>query len=179
MSIASSRRRVVSESQLSAAFDPERILRVLAQHRVEFVLVGALGAKLFGFPRMTSDADITPAMDAENLDRVVAALRELGARVYTDSVPEGLAFDFSARSLARASLWNLVTDAGRLDLVFSPKGVGGFEELAARSVEFEVFGHSLRVAKLEDILLMKEAADRPQDRQDALVIREMLARDSG
>jgi hypothetical protein len=168
-----------TKSPIDRPFDPERMLRVLAQHRVEFVLVGALGARLFGFPRTTSDADITPAMDAENLNRVAAALRELGARVYTDSVPEGLAFDCSARSLARASLWNLVTDAGRLDLVFAPAGVAGFDELAPRAVQFEVYGGRLRVAKLEDILLMKEAADRPQDRQDAVIIREMLAQGAG
>jgi hypothetical protein len=160
-------------------FDPERILGVLARHQVEFVLVGALGARLFGFPRTTSDADITPATDAANLERVAAALRELGARVYTESVPTGLAFDFTARSLAQSPLWNLVTDSGRLDVVFAPKGVAGYEEIAPRAVSFEVFGNTLRVATLEDILKMKDAADRPQDRQDALIIREMLARGGG
>ena len=32
------------------------------------------------------------------------------------------------------------------------------------------------VARLEDILRSKIAADRPKDRQDVLIIREMLAR---
>ncbi len=43
-----------------AAFDPSRIFEVLAQHEVAFVLIGALAARLQGFPRMTADADITP-----------------------------------------------------------------------------------------------------------------------
>jgi hypothetical protein len=50
-------------------------------------LIGALAARLQGFPRLTADADITPARDRDNLERLAAALRELDARVYTESVP--------------------------------------------------------------------------------------------
>lgn len=72
-----------------SAFDPERLLRALAGHHVSYVLVGATAARLQGFPRLTADADITPARDSENLDRLASALRDLGARVYTESVPQG------------------------------------------------------------------------------------------
>lgn len=154
--------------------DPERLLRALAAEEVRFVLIGAMGARLHGFPRMTADADITPAGDPENLERLARALRALDAKVYTDAVPEGLPFDVSARTLARAPLWNLTTDAGRLDIVFSPAGTEGFDDLAPRADRFEVYGHELLVARLEDILRSKVAADRPQDRQDAIVIRRML-----
>lgn len=154
--------------------DPERLLRTLAAEEVRFVLIGAMGARLHGFPRMTADADITPAGDPENLERLARALRALDAKVYTDAVPEGLPFDVSARTLARAPLWNLTTDAGRLDIVFTPAGTEGFDDLAPRADRFEVYGHDLLVARLEDILRSKVAADRPQDRQDAIVIRRML-----
>ncbi|MES2124494.1 MAG: hypothetical protein V4503_07365 [Gemmatimonadota bacterium] len=40
-----------------------------------------------------------------------------------------------------------------------------------------IHGKPLFAASLVDILLSKEAADRPQDRQDAIVIREMLRAD--
>jgi len=154
--------------------DPERMITVLADHHVCYVLIGAMGARLHGFPRMTADADITPARDTENLARLAAALRELDARVYTEAIPEGLAFDVSARTLARADIWNLITDSGRLDIVFTPAGTTGYDDLASTAVRFRVFGVELEAARLEDILRSKEAADRPQDRQDALVIREML-----
>jgi hypothetical protein len=58
---------------------------VLAKHGVRYVLIGALAARLQGFPRVTADADITPSDDRENLEKLAAALRELGARVYTRS----------------------------------------------------------------------------------------------
>ena len=159
-----------------APFDPERVVRVLAEHEVRYVLIGALAARLQGFPRLTADMDITPAVDAENLERLAAALENLNARVYTEAVPEGLAFDCSPRTLANAEIWNLVTDAGRLDVAFKPSGTGGYQDLHRSSVAFEVFGTILQAASLPDIIRSKEAADRPQDRQDVAILREMLRR---
>lgn len=159
-----------------SVFDPERILRALAGHNVRYVLVGATAARLQGFPRLTADADITPARDSENLDRLAAALRELRARVYTESVPEGLPFSWDAATLVRAKLWSLVTEAGRLDVIFEPSGTQGFEDLARSAVAFHVFGIDLQAASLEDILRSKQASGRPQDQQDVVLLREMLKR---
>ena len=157
-----------------APFDPELLLTTLARHGVEHVLIGAVAARLQGFPRTTADVDITPATSPGNLGRLAAALRELDARVFTESVPEGLHFDCSAESLSRSEMWNLVTDAGRLDIAFRPSGTDGYDDLARNAVTFEVFDTTLQAASLEDIIRSKEAAGRPQDRQDVVVLKEML-----
>ena len=159
-----------------APFDPERLFKVLASHGVKYVLIGALAARLQGFPRLTADADITPATDDENLSRLAAALRELDARIYTDQLPTGIPFDPDATLLGRAQIWNLVTSAGRLDVALTPSGTEGYDDLLNGAVRFEVFGVELLAACLEDIIRLKEAADRPQDRQDVLILREMLER---
>ncbi len=174
MSLTSCIGHAVSEP--GAPLDPELLFRTLARHEVEFVLIGALAARLQGFPRFTRDADITPARDSANLVRLAAALRELDARIYTEQIPEGLAFDCSPQMLARADIWNLITKAGRVDLAFNPSGTTGFADLAPQAVRFEVYGHTLLAARLEDIMRSKEAAGRPQDKQDVEVIREMLKR---
>ncbi|MGH8569616.1 MAG: hypothetical protein ACREXU_16815 [Gammaproteobacteria bacterium] len=70
-------------------------------------------ARQRGGPPRTADADITPARDPENLQRLTAALRELEAR---------------------AELWNLVTSAGRLDVAFKPSGSEGYEDLVRNAV---------------------------------------------
>ena len=158
-----------------APLDPERLIRALEQHGVRYVLIGALGARMQGFPRVTADADITPSRDPANLERLATALRALEARVYTENVPEGLPFDCSAPMLARGNIWNLVTAAGRLDVTFQPSGTDGYDDLARGAVPFRVFGADLAVARLEDIIRSKEAAGRPKDRQDVLIMREMLA----
>ena len=157
-----------------APLDPERLFTTLARHRVAYVLIGALAARLQGFPRMTADVDITPSRESDNLRRLAAALGDLDARIYTDTVPEGLPFDCSVAMLERGDLWNLVTSAGRLDIAFRPAGTEGFDDLVKGAVRFEVYGGQLLASSLRDILRSKEAADRPQDRQDVLIIREML-----
>ena len=156
-----------------APLDPERLIRTLRKHRVEFVLIGALAARLHGFPRLTADADITPAITPKNLERLASALRELGARVYTETVPEGLPFDCSAAMLTRAKLWNLVTKAGRLDLAFEPSGTKGYADLAKDADQFEAFGVKFLVASLDDIIRSKESANRPRDREDVAILRAM------
>lgn len=140
------------------------------------MLIGALAARLYGFPRLTADIDITPERSPANLVRLAAALRELEARVYTDSVPEGLSFDCSAAALGRAAIWNLTTSAGRLDIAFEPSGTEGYGDLSKGAVGFVAFDTPIRAASLSDIIRSKEAADRVQDRQDVAILREMLRR---
>ena len=159
-----------------APLDPEALIRTLARHRVQYVLIGALGARMQGFPRVTADADVTPDRSPANVERLAAALRELEARIYTEAVPEGLEFDCTSAMLARAETWNLVTRAGRLDVAFVPAGTGGYDDLAPKAIHFTVFDADLAVARLEDIMRSKIAADRPRDRHDVLIMREMLAR---
>jgi hypothetical protein len=159
-----------------SAFDPERILRTLSKRGVRYVLVGATAARLQGFPRLTADADISPAADPDNLERLSTALRDLRSRVFTESVPEGLPFSCDAETLSRSNRWNLVTDAGRLDLIFKPSGTGGYDDLARSAITYDVFGVQVRAASLKDILRSKLTSNRPQDQQDVLVLKEMLKR---
>jgi hypothetical protein len=73
--------------------------------------------------------------------------------------------------------WNLVTSAGRVDIIFRPVGIEGYDTLRAGAVRFIARSGELLVASLPDILRSKEAADRPQDRQDAVILRELIGRD--
>lgn len=59
-------------------FDPERILRVLADHGVYRLIVGA---QAHGARRLTLDIEGVPRSTDANLERLAAALRELGARL--------------------------------------------------------------------------------------------------
>ncbi len=156
-----------------APFDPELLLKTLTRHRVKFVLIGALAARLHGFPRLTADADVTPANDKRNLERLALALKDLDAKVYTESVPEGLAFDRSAAALSRAAMWNLVTNAGRLDIAFLPAGTKGYEDLARDAERFEAFGVRFLAASLDDIIRSKEATGRAKDEDDVVILKAL------
>lgn len=159
-----------------AVFDPEHILKVLALHQVEYVLIGALAGRLQGFPRMTADADITPSSKPDNVEKLAAALRQLNARIFTENTPKGLSFDCSAETLRQAEMWNLTTSAGRIDIAFVPAGTTGFQDLKENAIQFQVYGIDLWVADLKDIVRSKKASNRPQDRQDIIILNEIIKR---
>ncbi|MGI8792221.1 MAG: hypothetical protein ACR2H3_03445 [Acidimicrobiales bacterium] len=146
------------------SFDPVRIIHVLARHGVEFVVIGGFAAELYEAPiRRTHDVDVTPRTTQANLARLSAALDELGARIRTADVPEGLAFSHDASSLARGSVWNLTTTAGDFDLSFRPTGTDGYDDLAVGAVVIELGAYRVAVASLADVVRSKTAAGRAKD----------------
>jgi hypothetical protein len=63
------------------AFDEERIIRVLDQHGVEYVLIGGLGARLRGATRRTMDFDMCASWELANPGRLADALNALDAQL--------------------------------------------------------------------------------------------------
>jgi hypothetical protein len=158
-----------------ARFQPEEMLRTLERHGVRYVLIGGLGSTLHGSPLPTRDADICPAQDAANLATLAVALRDMGARIRTEDAPEGLPFACDAAFLRQMKLLNLTTRLGDLDLSFEPAGTGGYDQLAPRSVRYDLGeGLLVPVAALEDIIHSKETADREKDRQALPTLRRLL-----
>jgi hypothetical protein len=154
--------------------DPGPILATLVRHEVHFVLIGGLAANSYGSPFPTYDVDIVPGGDHANLDRLSAALRELGARIRSEGVDGGVAFDHDATSLAAVGVWNLITPYGMLDISFVPSGTQGYVDLAQDAVPTSAFGVVVAIASLADIVRSKEAANRDRDHRVLPVLREIL-----
>jgi hypothetical protein len=154
---------------------PEEILRILERHRVRYVVIGGVGATLHGSPLPTHDTDICPARDSSNLDALAAALRDLGARIRTPGVPDGLPFACDAAFLRQMNLLNLTTSFGDLDLSFEPSGTQGYEDLARRAAPCDLGGGLVvSLASLEDIIRSKEAANREKDKMTLPTLRLLL-----
>lgn len=139
-----------------------------------------LAATLHGSPLTTVDADICPARDRENLERLARALHELHAQLRSeDSLglvnggPVGVPFDCTADVLAESEIRELLTRSGELDLVFKPAGSSGFADLDARAVNVPLGSASVRVASLDDVIRSKEAADRPKDHRALPLLRQL------
>jgi predicted nucleotidyltransferase len=162
-----------------AEFRPQEILKVLDRHQVRYVLIGGLAAVLYGAPHVTTDVDVVPEEDRENLDRLSAALKELGARIRVSGEPDGVPFDHSGESLSRVRIWNLTTELGDLDITLEPSGTRGYDDLKRDVVTMSVRGIDVPVASLADVIRSKEAADRQRDRAMLPTLREMLTRQRG
>lgn len=148
-----------------ADFAPLGALEILTKHGVRFVLIGGYAASIRGSPVITGDLDICYARDPRNLERLAAALRELGARLRGRGVPEDLPFRLDAETLAMGDSFTFATVAGPLDCLGTPSGTSGFRDLDAGATDEDIDGLTVRVASLDDLIRMKEASRRPRDVQ--------------
>lgn len=153
--------------------DIAAILGVLRRHEVDYVLIGGLATIHWGSPFLTWDVDITPERSLANLERLSAALDELGAQVRADD--ETFDFAHTGRTLGDAAVWNLRTTHGDLDISFVPNGTTGFEDLNRDASDETIRGIEVRVASLADVIRSKQAANRPKDQRVLPTLREILA----
>jgi hypothetical protein len=137
-------------------FDPERLLRSLAEHEVEFCVIGAIAASLQGNPAATLDLDVMPRRDLDNADRLAAALNELNARRTDGTAAELEGADFLGRQSQ-----HFETDAGPLDVVPQAAAIGGFEDVA--TIALKIGELPVRVITLDEVIASKEKLGRPKD----------------
>jgi hypothetical protein len=151
------------------AYDPLRALRVLQEHEVGFLVIGGVAGRLWGSPSLTNDTDICCAHDTGNLERLAAALRALDARLR--GLDGDVQFTLDARSLSSAQTLTFSTNAGALDVLATPAGTRGYDELMANAERFDLGeGLLVPVCSLDDLIRMKRAAGRPKDRIELEVL---------
>lgn len=144
-----------------AAFDPLRVLRELNEAGVRYVVIGAFAGRLLGSPTMTRDLDICYGRDGGNVEALAGVLQGLHARLR--GVDDHVPFQLDARSLAAGDSFTFVTDAGDLDILGTPDGTTGFNDLAKTAVETDLDGLVVLVTSIDDLIRMKRAAGRPKD----------------
>jgi hypothetical protein len=138
-------------------FEPRPLLRALAEHGVEYVVVGGLAGMAHGSSFPSFDLDVVYARSPENLERLAACLRELGARLR--GAPPDVPFLLDEKTLRAGLDFTFTTSFGSLDLLGEPP----CETLRERATAVEIDGVPTLVASLDDLIRMKEAAGRPKD----------------
>lgn len=144
------------------AFDPLEGLRVLQGHGVRFVLIGGYAAAIRGSPVITGDLDVCYARDDENLGRLAAALRDLGARLR--GAPPDVPFRLDEETLRRGDAFTFSTRVGPIDCIGTPAGTDGYGDLRREATDEDLDGLTVAVAGLDDLIRMKRAGGRPKDR---------------
>jgi len=148
---------------MDSGFDPRRGLAVLNAHGVRYVVIGGVAAALRGSPILTGDLDVCHARDDANLKALAGALTELHAHLR--GAPEGVPFQLDHLALRNGDHFTFTTDVGDMDVIGTPAGTGGYEQLKRDASSMEVGGIvHVYVASLELLIRMKEAAGRPKDR---------------
>jgi hypothetical protein len=141
--------------------DFARLLGVLVEGGVEFVVIGGIAAAAHGSAHVTVDLDIVYGRSPDNIARLAAALRPLSP--YLRGAPPGLPFRFDADTIRRGLNFTLVTTAGDLDALGEATGGGTFDALLPCSEVRSVLGVEVRFVDLETLIHLKRAAGRPKD----------------
>ena len=174
--------RQVPEHSGHPPLDVERIFAVLAAHEVEYVLIGGVATRVHGAQRLTYDLDVVTSVELPNLDRVAAALRELGAflRVggMSDDEARALPVILDGRALHAMEISTWRTDAGDIDVLAHIRNAAGafvgYAHLLRHSTETMVGKVFVRIAGLNDIVASKRFAARPKDLEALPELEELL-----
>src|SRR5260370_21670850 len=158
--------------------EDEKLLRLLVEKGVEFVLIGGLAMRAQGSVHITEDADICYARTKENILRLADAMASY--HPYMRGAPLGLPFHFDALTIQAGLNFTLNSDLGEVDFLGEVSGIGNFEKVLAQSEEQLLYGLPVRVLSLDGLLLAKKAAARRKDHGHILELEELKKmRDEG
>ena len=137
-------------------FDPQKIIEVLNQQRVEYVAVGGFAATLHGCPEQTFDLDILYADTPSNRQRLLMAFKEIEAR-WDEPLSDAI--------LQRQPVFALNTKFGDLDILSEILGVGTYEQAMSHVQSMNVGNQTVTILDLPTLISAKEAAADPNPRK--------------
>lgn len=158
---------------MSAAdrYDPGPVIEALADAEIDFVLIGGLAGIAHGSAYPTYDLDIMYSRDRANLERLAKLLRDLGATLR--GAPPDLPFLLDAEALEQRGNLTFDTQYGALDILAYPEGAPKYEEVKKAADQIDYSGRSVRVASLDHLIAMKDAAGRRKDQLMATEYRTL------
>lgn len=149
--------------------EADKLLAPLIAHGVDFVLIGGQAGISHGSAYPSYDLDVLYARGRDNVQRLVAALEEIGVRLR--GAPADVPFVLDAKTIENGANFTFITPYGDLDVLADAAGMPAYEELRAEAVDREVFGHTVKVASIDHLIAMKRAAGRTKDK---LMVEEYI-----
>ena len=149
----------------------QKAIELMYHSGIRFVIIGGVAMQMQGTNHITDDIDFCYSRDAKDLPGLVEAFNK--NHVLLRNVPADLPFFFDLRTLKNTQNFTLTTDVGDLDLLALPDGVDSFEGLWERADVMELYGMSVRIASIEDLIAMKRAANRPKDQRHLMELLDL------
>ncbi len=151
-----------------------RLLQRLCDAEIDFVIVGGFAAMLHGSSLLTRDLDVCAVLTAGNLEKLREVFREL--HPVHRMTPQRLSFlDIPEPGVDLKNLY-LQTDLGAVDLLSTITGIGDFDRVRASAVTVELFGRSVKVMAIDDLIKAKEALGREKDHLTVKELRAIIAK---
>ena len=151
--------------------DLSAVLEGLIKADINFILVGGLAAVVQGVPITTIDVDIVHERSSENIVKLLAFLKSIGAfhRRLDDKVIEPTEQDISREGQALFS-----TQLGPLDVLAVIEEGKTYDDLLEHTVDVKFRGYPIKILNLEMMIELKRASRDPKDKQRLPVLEETL-----
>ncbi len=140
----------------------ERLLQYLNEAKAVFVIIGATAFPAYGYARATLDIDLFVKPTLANVRRIMKALRRFGYDLADFKEKDFLTHKVLIRQYV------LETDIHPF-----VKGVS-FKDIWKNRIRGKIGKTDVFFPSLEDMIRMKKAAGRPQDREDLKYLRKLL-----
>lgn len=136
----------------------ESLLRLLKEHKVRFVIIGAAAFPVHGYTRTTLDVDLFIEPSLENAKKCLAALRDFGYDIS----------DIDALELLKKKI--LIRQyTVEVDVHPFVKGIK-FQDVWKNKMKAKIGNVETSFASLDDLIKMEKAAGRPKDREDLKIL---------
>jgi len=140
----------------------QKLLRLLVEHKVKFVVIGAWALPAYGYTRRSFDIDIFFDPTKANVRRLIKALNEVGYDGVEDLTLEQL---LKKKTLFRQYI---------LDTDIHPFVAGAnFKDVWKTKKEVKIENVKVYVPSLEELISMKKAAGRAKDKIDLEYLNEI------
>jgi len=141
--------------------DIENLLKLLKEHKVRFVIIGATAFPVHGYSRATLDIDLFIEPSQANARRTHESLKSFGYDVSEITIDDLL----TKKVLIRQYLVET-------DIHPFVKGIS-FDRIWANRVKAKFGDVFVWFASLDDLIKMKQAARRPKDIEDLKFLRRL------
>lgn len=137
--------------------DFKEFLRLLKEHDVRYLLIGAYAVNYYGYIRATGDMDVWVAVHPDNAEKLVHVLKQFGFENDPEITPELF--------LQEKKIIRIGVPPMRLEISTSISGVE-FEECYRSRVVDVLDEIEVNLIDLENLKNNKKASGRPKDLAD-------------
>ncbi len=144
----------------------EKLLVLLAEGQVRFVLVGGLAVSVQGYVRFTEDVDMLIDTAPDNLTHLLETLAGYGEGFARELTPADFTDEEGAIRIVEE------TEQCQIDIFTRMSGLR-YHDLAPQADTFQIANCAILCASKPSLIALKETSHREKDKLDAQALKKL------